>query len=498
MRTCTDNIKKIGINTWIENFPHEFTVENYNSLVYNSHRLFVDIQEEVDNEIKDSMWVLYARLTKGIIHEIIDANFDTSNKTKGYGYKGNKLTEFPNTLARFKGVLRWLKYNNKFKSFSPSENIFIVIEAPSEEMHDYGELINKDIHYLDESYFFPIFQKSSGLMNKKVELVTNKFIARILETCEQSGLLVDNKLRKSLFCDIRSDIEHVLHINSSISGKILKKINNKPLFIKNSGNLFLRSLSVVHKRHGGEVVGFSHGNNIGAICDCGAAGILMGTVNSFISANKFSKELFDLTVKKCFKKELHVSFIPKFNIYYQNLYRDLSSDRVPNCIKSIMVIEFPLSPWQYSWKMHLELNLRRAKIIKEGSDIRLILKKHPDRLEESKGIYEKYYDEVITTPFEEVYDSADLYIFSEITTTTFGFAVMTNKPIIIFSEALKFVWGDVKKILKKRCIVIDSSFSSDGRLVFNASDLIKAIKSKPLMPNKEYVHKYMLGLNNES
>jgi CDP-glycerol glycerophosphotransferase (TagB/SpsB family) len=148
--------------------------------------------------------------------------------------------------------------------------------------------------------------------------------------------------------------------------------------------------------------------------------------------------------------------------------------------------------------MHLEFNIRRAKALKENNNIKLILKKHPDRLEESKGIYDEYYDELVTRPFEDVYDDADLFIFSEISTTTFGFAVMTNKPIIIFSDALKFVWNDVERMLRKRCIVIESSLSTDGKLMFDSISLMSALNSTLPLPNKDYIHKYILGHNNEN
>ena len=51
---------------------------------------------------------------------------------------------------------------------------------------------------------------------------------------------------------------------------------------------------------------------------------------------------------------------------------------------------------------YLDFNIRKAILLK-GECRNLILKKHPDRLKESEGVYEKYYDS-ITDPFENVYN----------------------------------------------------------------------------------------------
>jgi len=501
MKSFLGNIKTIGAVKWLDENPTELTIAEYNSLILECHKLFIGIQRDIDFDIQDSLWLLYSRLTKGLTHEIISRSFESSIKNivddryvKGYAYTGNIITFSVGSLGKFKMILRWLKYNFQLNRFVLNANQFIVVENPNQEMKNYSNSLKKSIYFLDENYFLPVSKLPSNAIEKRVKVVALKFINGVNKLLKHKGVSCNDEFLEPILKNLESEIQNTLDINYYLA-KTINKIKNKTLLIRNSGNMLIRLISLAHKRSGGKVVGFSHGNNVGTLSDSSATSILMGVTNTFVTSNKYSKDLLDLSVKDHLEGKVSIEVFSDPNGYFQNMYNILVNDRVPSSINNIMVIEFPLSPWQYSWKIHLDLNIRRAKVIKKNKNIKLILKKHPDRLLESKGVYDEYYDEMITHPFESVYDLADLYIFSEISTTTFGFALMTNKPIMIFSNSLDQTSPDARKLLKKRCIVIDSWYSDEGKWMFDSQSMLEAISLKPIKPDQSYVQKYFLGIN---
>ena len=90
-------------------------------------------------------------------------------------------------------------------------------------------------------------------------------------------------------------------------------------------------------------------------------------------------------------------------------------------------------------------------------------------------MYDRYYDELLTLSFEAVYDEADAYIIPHIGTTAFGFALLTNKPIVIFEYVLDYLWEPASELLRKRCRVVPSWIADDGRLLFDENKLIDAL-----------------------
>jgi hypothetical protein len=65
-----------------------------------------------------------------------------------------------------------------------------------------------------------------------------------------------------------------------------------------------------------------------------------------------------------------------------------------------------------------------------------------------------------------------------ISSTTFGFAFTTNRPIFIFSTWLDDVWEEMIPMLKTRCNIIPSMIDSNGILKFDKEKLIAKINSK--------------------
>jgi hypothetical protein len=226
--------------------------------------------------------------------------------------------------------------------------------------------------------------------------------------------------------------------------------------------------------------------------------IELSMVDTFVVPTQGAVELVSMAVEKF----LHpygkdVEIVSCDSDEYERIRRLNRSKAPPPSIKKVMLLEFPLTELWYIgsyglfWPYQLDLCLRIAKLMRRCR-IKTILKRHPNRLKESEGVYDCYYDELLTAPFEEVYDEADAYIFPNIATTTFGFSLLTNKPVIIFESALEDVWEPARELLRKRCRVVPSWIAEDGRLMFDEDRLVDALLEPPEEPNDEFIERYMV------
>ena len=146
-----------------------------------------------------------------------------------------------------------------------------------------------------------------------------------------------------------------------------------------------------------------------------------------------------------------------------------------------MLVEFPHVPFLVPQPMltnnfQLWLCIKLSKLLKREG-FYTIMKRHPDRLKETEGLYENYFDSVIKEPFEKVYRMTDAIIFPDVTSTTFPFALLKDKPILIFETLLKYFISDHNhKQIKSRCTIIPSYFDDDNRFIFEENILIDSLR----------------------
>ena len=171
------------------------------------------------------------------------------------------------------------------------------------------------------------------------------------------------------------------------------------------------------------------------------------------------------------------------SMYYDRLKNKHDKMKPPAKLKKIMVVEYPLTETRHNiysfWPYQLQLMLKVGQFLNDKG-IATIMKRHPDRLTESDGLYDNVYNEQLVEPFEDIFDQADAYFFMNITSTTFGFAMTTNRPIFIFSTWLDEVWEDMVPLLCKRCITIPSWIDSEGKLCFDENYFNDMLKSESI------------------
>ena len=274
----------------------------------------------------------------------------------------------------------------------------------------------------------------------------------------------------------------------------MKNINSEYLAIHGSGSLFNRCVLFGGELAGLTTIGATHGNNPGYHTNGSLYMNEFSYSNLLLVPTKGAKKLHEKQQKKNLISRLKQQKIVSINTnHYFKLAKINQSFNLPKKISSVIFVEYPLAPQRHGlrigfWYYHLQLAIRVGLFLKKNG-IHSIMKRHPDRLTESESVYDEYFDKIIHESFETIYDSADAIIFPNLATTTFGFSLTTNKPIFIFEDLLDCIDEDVHELVRKRCEIIPSSFTSNEGFQFDESSFLEAIKKPVKEPNNELLFK---------
>jgi len=427
-----------------------------------------------------------------------------TNKIRGLfsQYKHKLLPQVPSfwqrSLTKIETFLIGLKFhsNNFGAYFRSIGNSFISSAGyPSSDMRRYLASKGKGIRFRLPFMLLP----KKHLLSQNVLREIDWIVHQISDGLQRIAIKYDVHLKTNHleYLEKITNI-HLQAVTVSITEiwRYLRKIKKTSLLFQSLGNTDVRCMCVAGKKAGHQIVGSTHGNEIGIHKGRSFGVIDLSLVDIYVVPTKGSKELFSKVQKNHY---LHASREIKFvsinTDRYLKLWQINKKVSRPFSIKSVMVVEYPLTEFRHNntfayWPYQLELTLRIGRFLQKKG-IKAILKRHPDRLKESEGIYDQYFHELLTEPFERVYEIADAFLFTNITTTTFGFALLTNRPILFFDILLKDIWEELHEPLRKRCRVIPSLIDEDGKLKYDEKAFSNALQKTPEEPDTEFIEEYM-------
>jgi hypothetical protein len=304
-------------------------------------------------------------------------------------------------------------------------------------------------------------------------------------------------INSSLFELLRKELDEcfiysLLFFRQNVN--VLRKFKPKKLLATGLGNPVYRLFCASWRYAGGEVIGFNHGNSY--YYDGYSPGIikLLSLVNQYVTATAGHKEILQKAMEEfpCGLKMGNITVLK--NSYYKQLYTELQRKKPINKIKKIMLVGFPMTDYYYAFFpsayafAQLELEIRLVTILR-SKGYYVLYKPHPVTLNEVEGLFDGYADEVIRPRFEEVFDKADCIIFGSFATTTFGFSLLTNKPIVLIEVKGNYWYPRALELIKKRCSVVEAE-AVDGKIVFDEKEVLNAIENSLENINYEILHEF--------
>jgi len=255
----------------------------------------------------------------------------------------------------------------------------------------------------------------------------------------------------------------------------------RQLFCTEPASSMHKLLSKVVLEAGGRVTAFAHGNDPGLLMNRMTGYVQMSLCSEFVCPSARSTELYRDVLSLTSIGQLHeVEYVSLSENQFQDWHLQFGREGNATPPKSVMVIGYPMNPTRYVlsqgdfFLFQLDLELQILRCLRRMG-LRTIYKMHPDRIDEARGLFETECDEVMVSPFETVWSAADAFVFPCTTSTTFGFALCTPRPIVVVDvPGLK--WNPrVYPGLSRRCRMVPASITPENRLLLDQVALIAAL-----------------------
>jgi hypothetical protein len=383
------------------------------------------------------------------------------------------------------------KWGQDIFSLSYKKGDLICFEHPKKALFEYALNNEKKIHLLPS---FQVKINTLGVSYNYGYLIEH-LLENIVQISKDHGLI----LRKNQIKYLKDVSEKILiHASELIETykNYLKTFHTTEILIPSFGKIHVRALCVAAKGLGHQIIGSTHGNNVGfykhsqwyysdlILCDK----YIVPTTKS-ISAFKKYEDSFIIN-KKHKTKLFRLIKNP-----YWDIFNDFKQDKLATKNKIVMIMEYPHSPdflplpFQTSY-FQLWLVIKISSLLRQNG-YKTIIKLHPDRLIESNNLYDKYFDKIIIEKFEVSYKQADAIIFPELSTTCLPFSLLTNKTILAFKYGANFFIAEsAYNNFSKRVNLIDSNFNDDGKFYFDENFIINTLKERPENPDYSIIDQY--------
>ena len=383
---------------------------------------------------------------------------------------------------------RRIKYNQSNKIFSVFRNSddLISMGHPKGLLIDYATFQGKNIFMIQPNGF------NKGYKDYDINKLADELVNAVLHVSKRYKISLTSYIVKYITSVAYNSIERAYRA-LYVFEQYLKKIPPTSILVPAFGRFDARVLSIAGKNTGHRIVGSTHGGNVGfyrhsawynvdmLCCD----DYLVPTRNAALAMGKYAKSY-----------RLSKTYMPSFVSLDTNKLKkqfDILSRTKRNNVKSIMVMEYPNTPIlplepMATGPLLTHITLKLGKLIKKAG-LRSIIKIHPDRYNESKDMYESFYDEVEPKRFEDIHEKADTLIFMDITSTTFPFSLMTDHRIVAFSTIIhEYIAKEYIDDIYDRVCVVPSRFVN-GKFEFDEEKLFEILDSGDKRLNYNIVEK---------
>jgi len=504
-----DGIKNIGTEKWLEGYYIPVTGKEYQTIYDDVFTSYIDVVKQYNNDVV--YWIAISNvktITTATARRILEVLRLVSLKKKGYEYiVGKEKVGIPNDISeyeynslakinlidkaisgldfqeRFKNVLRTIKYSFPPLVFS-GKSFLTNISSPVYFIGDRSQ--QEVVAYCQQNKIAPIHLPPMLFAKNSYEKVDkDPDINEVLEFVCRFLVLINKQfpvINSSLFELLRKEIDECFRYSLLLfrqNVNVLSRLKHDKLLVTGLGKQIHKIFIASWRYVGGDVEGLTHGN---AFINSYSPGYfhILSLVNHYVAASAGHKEIVQKSAKDfSFGLRMgNITFISQ--PYYKRLFTELQRKRPVNKIKKIMLVGFPMVDCYYPFLAggyafaQLSLELRIGKILRSNG-YNVIYKPHPMTANDEEGIFDGYADEVVKARFEEVFDKADCIVFGYCATTTFGFSLLTNKPIVLIEVKGNFRYPRAFELIKQRCSVVEAE-EVDGKIHFDKKDVLAAVE----------------------
>ena len=514
-------IKNIGTEEWMNNYYVPVTGNEFQTIYDNVFASYLDTVKQYNNNVVYWIAISNIKIIDSTSQWILEVLRLIRLKERGYKYIiGKEKVRVPDDISmyeyeslaninlvgkvasglnyqeRIKNVLRTVKYNVLPPVFA-DRNFLANISSPTFLI---GYRSQEVVAYCNRNKISPIHLSPMLFANNSREEVNrDSELNEILEVVYSFFVLLKkqfSEINSSLFGLLKKEIDEcfihsLLFFRQNVN--VLSNFRLDRLLATGLGKQISRIFSASWRYAGGEVIGFTHGNSY----SCGYHPVYfndLSLVDHYVTVSAGHKESNQKAAEDFSYGLRMANIISMKQSYNKRLFTELQREKPVDEIKNIMLVGFPMTdsyypfcPGGYAFAQ-ISLELRLGRIL--GSNgYNVIYKPHPVSPNDVEGIFEGYADEVIKARFEEVFDKADCIIFGDSATTTFGYSLLSNKPIVLIEVKGNYWYPMAFELIKKRCSVVDTKLV-EGKIVFDERDVLDAVQESINNINYDILHEF--------
>lgn len=258
-----------------------------------------------------------------------------------------------------------------------------------------------------------------------------------------------------------------------------------------------RVIAHAFARRGKAVVGFHHGNDMGCIVPLNPGYNTESSYGTYVCPTAAcvasTRRIYE---RSPLSGPRPMNAVSTDTSYYKNLWEESGKRPFPEKTKRVMLMGFPMNAQRYLGLpgyfslFQLDLEIRLVKLLKTHG-FEVLYKIHPERQKEAAGIFEPLCGRVVAEPFESVWPEADALLVKYTASTTFGFALCTNRPIFLFDTEKNFWDPEHYGLLQKRCRMVPAWMDENSRINFDEEALLSGLSETPRPPDFSYVKRFM-------
>ncbi len=251
------------------------------------------------------------------------------------------------------------------------------------------------------------------------------------------------------------------------------------------------------RQAGARVIGFHHGNDMGNAWEPLSPYLEYAHCDEFVCPTPASARFHALEHERSgISGMCPVEFASADTKVYAELCEAAAGSPAGEEVRSIMLMGYPMNVSRYfgypgDWFYYqLDLELRLAEELR-SCGFKVIYKMHPERRDEAEGVFDSVCNDILVEPFEEVWREGDAYMFGCVSSTTFGYALCLNRPVVVL-DIKNTPWNqEAYSLLKKRCEMVPAWFDNNDRIQYDSNILKKAFESPRLPLDMSYVYQIM-------
>ena len=511
-------IKELGIRKWLDNYYVPFRGEELHNIATNILDAYFLTLKQFDNEVLHWLAISKMRIVNDVYYNYLSILMLTRLQDRGFRYiisrdkreihkllldedplkliNFNKLVKDELTSLTFRkkteNVIRLIKSNMsalKFDNWNFIKNIsgpyFMIGDRYTPEAYSY--CTEKDIYPICLPVMLFSGNRKGNSLTSNEKILVSQFIQCFMDSIKQTIPAISELTSKYLKNSLCEYFEYgMLFLKQNIYFlRKLRKLKRKTLLATSLGYPRNRLFCAAWRIAGGEVIGFTHGNNI--CINYNQTIIYDGAciANYVVTTSSSQKIVYNHFVEKFtnkYKDNLKIAEITNLTKgHYRPIFAELQKESSVDKINKVMVVGYPKPFFFYPWYPEhniftsLYVDIHVVKILKKAG-FYVIYKPHPITMNEAEDIFKDYVDDVVKEKFEKVINLADCILFNESNSTTFKYSLLSKKPLVLINVRGKLWYPRVLELLKKRCCLVDA-YPADGRIVFDERELVKAVES---------------------